>query len=51
MTIAYVRVSAEDRVEFTPDAQAKRCKDLARLHNSATAPANAHPTRVKSYCA
>jgi site-specific DNA recombinase len=32
-TIAYVRVSTEDQVEFSPDAQAKRCKDLARLRD------------------
>ena len=30
-TIAYVRVSTEDQVEFSPDAQVKRCRDLARL--------------------
>ncbi|HQU00704.1 MAG TPA: recombinase family protein, partial [Acidimicrobiales bacterium] len=30
-TFAYVRVSTEDQVEFSPDAQAKRCRDLARL--------------------
>jgi site-specific DNA recombinase len=30
-TLAYVRVSTEDQVEFSPDAQAKRCRDLARL--------------------
>jgi len=30
---AYVRVSTEDQVEFSPDAQAKRCKDLARLRD------------------
>jgi site-specific DNA recombinase len=30
-TFAYVRVSTEDQVEFSPAAQAKRCKDLARL--------------------
>jgi len=32
-TVAYVRVSTEDQVEFSPDAQAKRCKDLARLRD------------------
>lgn len=32
-TLAYVRVSTEDQVEFSPDAQAKRCKDLARLRD------------------
>ena len=30
-TLAYVRVSTEDQIEFSPDAQAKRCRDLARL--------------------
>jgi len=30
-TVAYVRVSTEDQVEFSPDAQLKRCRDLARL--------------------
>ncbi len=29
--MAYVRVSTEDQVQFSPDAQAKRCRDLARL--------------------
>lgn len=32
-TLAYVRVSTEDQVEFSPDAQAKRCKDLAKLRD------------------
>jgi site-specific DNA recombinase len=32
-TYAYVRVSTEDQVEFSPDAQAKRCRDLARLRD------------------
>lgn len=32
-TVAYVRVSTEDQVEYSPDAQAKRCKDLARLRD------------------
>jgi site-specific DNA recombinase len=32
-TLAYVRVSTEDQVEFSPDAQEKRCKDLARLRD------------------
>ncbi|MGC2486479.1 MAG: recombinase family protein [Acidimicrobiales bacterium] len=32
-TVAYVRVSTEDQVEFSPDAQAKRCRDLARLRD------------------
>lgn len=30
-TVAYVRVSTEDQVEFSPDAQVKRRRDLARL--------------------
>jgi DNA invertase Pin-like site-specific DNA recombinase len=30
-TVAYVRVSTEDQIEFSPDAQAKRCRELARL--------------------
>ena len=33
ITAAYVRVSTEDQVEFSPDAQAKRCTDLARLRD------------------
>ena len=32
-TVAYVRVSTEDQIEFSPDAQAKRCRDLARLRD------------------
>jgi site-specific DNA recombinase len=32
-TVAYVRVSTDDQVEFSPEAQAKRCKDLARLRD------------------
>jgi site-specific DNA recombinase len=32
-TLAYVRVSTEDQVEYSPDAQAKRCRDLARLRD------------------
>ena len=32
-TFVCVRVSTEDQVEFSPDAQAKRCKDLARLRD------------------
>ena len=32
-TLAYVRVSTEDQIEFSPDAQAKRCRDLARLRD------------------
>ena len=30
-TVAYVRVSTEDQVEFSPDAQVKRCRDVARI--------------------
>ena len=30
-TVAYVRVSTEDQTEHSPDAQAKRCRDLAKL--------------------
>ncbi|HVB69900.1 MAG TPA: recombinase family protein [Acidimicrobiales bacterium] len=30
-SVVYVRVSTEDQVEFSPDAQAKRCRDLAQL--------------------
>ena len=30
-TLAYVRVSTEDQVEFSPEAQAKRCREFARL--------------------
>jgi len=32
-TLAYVRVSTEDQIEFSPDAQEKRGKDLARLRD------------------
>jgi len=32
-TLAYVRVSTEDQIEFSPDAQAKRCRDLAKLRD------------------
>ena len=32
-TVAYVRVSTEEQVEYSPDAQAKRCKDFARLRD------------------
>jgi site-specific DNA recombinase len=32
-TVAYVRVSTEDQTDFSPDAQAKRCRDLARLRD------------------
>ena len=31
--VAYVRVSTEDQVEYSPDAQAKRCRDLAKLRD------------------
>jgi site-specific DNA recombinase len=30
-TVAYVRVSTEDQVDLSPAAQAKRCRDFARL--------------------
>ena len=30
-TVAYVRVSTEDQAEHSPDAQAKRCRDLAKV--------------------
>ena len=30
-TLAYVRVSTEDQTDYSPDAQAKRCRDIARL--------------------
>ena len=30
-TVAYVRVSTDDQVEYSPDAQEKRCGELARL--------------------
>ena len=29
--VAYVRVSTDDQVEYSPDAQEKRCRELARL--------------------
>ena len=32
-TIAYVRVSTEDQIEFSPEAQAKRCREFARLRD------------------
>jgi site-specific DNA recombinase len=31
-SVIYVRVSTEDQVEFSPDAQAGRCKDYGRQH-------------------
>ena len=30
--VAYVRVSTEDQVEYSPDAQAARCRDYAQVH-------------------
>lgn len=30
-TIAYVRVSTEDQVDYSPEAQAKRCRELANM--------------------
>jgi site-specific DNA recombinase len=30
-TVAYVRVSTDDQVQFSPDAQSKRCRQLAEL--------------------
>ena len=32
-TIAYVRVSTEDQIDFSPEAQAKRCREFARLRD------------------
>ncbi len=32
-TIAYVRVSTEDQVDFSPEAQTKRCREFARLRD------------------
>jgi site-specific DNA recombinase len=32
LTVAYVRVSTDDQVEYSPEAQAKRCRDFARMH-------------------
>lgn len=29
--VAYIRVSTEEQVEYSPDAQAKRCRDLAQI--------------------
>ena len=29
-TLAYVRVSTEDQTDLSPEAQTKRCKELAR---------------------
>ena len=33
LTVAYVRVSTDDQVEYSPDAQAKRARDFARVHD------------------
>lgn len=33
LTVAYVRVSTDDQVEYSPAAQAKHCRDLARLRD------------------
>ncbi|MGB6057196.1 MAG: recombinase family protein [Microthrixaceae bacterium] len=33
LNIAYVRVSTDDQVEYSPEAQAKRARDFARLHD------------------
>ena len=33
MTVAYVRVSTEDQVEYSPAAQTQRCRDFARLRD------------------
>ena len=33
LTVAYVRVSTDDQVEYSPDAQAKRARDFARLYD------------------
>ena len=30
-TVAYIRVSTEEQIEYSPDAQAKRCRDLAQV--------------------
>src|SRR5580698_2450740 len=30
-TVAYVRVSTEDQTDYSPEAQAKRCQELARI--------------------
>src|ERR1039458_8392347 len=34
-TAIYVRVSTDDQTDFSPDAQEKRCRELARLRNLA----------------
>ncbi len=33
LTVVYVRVSTEDQVDFSPDAQAAKCKAYARHHD------------------
>ena len=33
LTIAYIRVSTEDQVDYSPDAQRNRCKQYAISHN------------------
>lgn len=33
LTIAYVRVSTDDQVEYSPAAQTQRAKVFARLHD------------------
>jgi site-specific DNA recombinase len=33
LTVVYVRVSTEDQVEFSPDAQAGKCREYVRQHD------------------
>jgi site-specific DNA recombinase len=33
LTVSYIRVSTEDQVEYSPDAQATRCREYARAHD------------------
>ena len=33
LTVAYVRVSTEDQVDYSPEAQASRCRQYARQHD------------------
>ena len=33
LTVAYVRVSTEDQVDYSPDAQRNRCREYARQHH------------------
>jgi site-specific DNA recombinase len=33
LTVGYVRVSTEDQVEYSPEAQANRCRQFAREHD------------------